>query len=391
MGTKTKFFTSELVGAPVLSGTAGALISILDAVLVTGFGLQTASSVTITGGVATVNVPTAPSATVGTVILVAGATPAGLNGEQRVTATTANSVSFATAITGVVTGTVTIKVAPAGWSKLYAGTNLAAYKITAAEGTGCILRVDDTGATTAQVRGYEAMTDVATGTGPFPTVAQLAGAGAFWSKSNTASAAARAWRIFADDRGFYFHPQPVLTNEYQGNYFGDIVSLKSSDPYACVLRANSASRIAFSSMIDDLMTASTDLSTISDTCLYVARAANGLGGSILNYQSGVLTGMSVAASTYVAGAAGRPYPSPVDNSLLLTPVIVYDSNGFRGYFPGLSYSPQFVSGAFGTGDVVSGSGAAAGTKVMVTKLGAAFAASPSQCATIFTAHAADWR
>ena len=33
MGTKTKSFTSAMTGAPVLSGTAGALIAVLDAAL----------------------------------------------------------------------------------------------------------------------------------------------------------------------------------------------------------------------------------------------------------------------------------------------------------------------------------------------------------------------
>lgn len=375
-----------MVGAPVLSGTAGALIAILDAVLVNGFGLQTASAVTIAGGVATVNVPTAPSATVGTVVLVAGATPAGLNGEQRVTATTANSVSFATAITGAVTGTVTVKVAPAGWSKLYSGTNLAAYKITAVEGTGCILKVDDTGATVARVRGYEAMTDMATGTGPFPTVSQWTEPGLWWSKSNAASAEARPWRIVADDRGLYFFPKNADTlGEHQGNYFGDILSLKSNDPYACILRANSADRSASVVALSDSLEYADPSQSVDG--LYAARAANTLGGAIKHHNTPVMTvGLPLL---HVTGGSGWVYPSPIDNGLMLTPLVVYSAAGYRGYFPGMHVSPQLTNAAFSTGDVVEGSGGMAGKTVAVIKLGAP---SPGTSqGVVFVDCLSDWR
>lgn len=386
MGTKTKSFTSAMVGAPVLSGTAGALIAILDAVLVNGFGLQTASAVTIAGGVATVNVPTTPSATVGTVILVSGATPTGLNGEQRVTATTANSVSFATAITGAVTGTVTIKVAPAGWSKLYSGTNVAAYKITAVEGTGCILKVDDTNTTVARVRGYEAMTDIATGTGPFPSVSQWAEPGLWWSKSDAASAVARPWRIVADDRGLYFFPKNADTSgEHQGNYFGDILSIKSGDPYACVLRANVSDLSASAALqVTDLGYA--DASS-NYGGLYAARAANTLGGAVQCFNSPVLAvGLPLL---HTSGAFGWTYPSPVDNGLLLTPVVVYSAQGYRGYYPGLRLSPQITNNAFSTGDSVVGSGDMVGKSVTVVKLGTP-AAGTSQ-GVVFIDQTSDWR
>ena len=52
-----KWFTSDMRGAPVVSGTAGTLIAMLDACLVTGFGVVTATSVTVSGGVATATLP----------------------------------------------------------------------------------------------------------------------------------------------------------------------------------------------------------------------------------------------------------------------------------------------------------------------------------------------
>lgn len=50
MSTAVKFFHSEMPSAPVLSGTAGSLLAILDACLVNGWGLMTATSVVVSGG-----------------------------------------------------------------------------------------------------------------------------------------------------------------------------------------------------------------------------------------------------------------------------------------------------------------------------------------------------
>lgn len=50
MALKVKYYHSGMRGAPTKSGTPGSSISILDAVLLNGFGEVTASSVTISGG-----------------------------------------------------------------------------------------------------------------------------------------------------------------------------------------------------------------------------------------------------------------------------------------------------------------------------------------------------
>ena len=385
---KTKSFSSDMTGAAVLSGTAGALIAVLDSVLVNGFGSVSVTGLAVASSVATATVAAGHSFKVGSVALVAGATPSGLNGEKRVLAVASNTFTFdATGISdGSATGTITAKVAAAGWTKQYTGTNIAVYKMGGVEGTGFVLRVDDTGTTVARVRGYEAMSDANTGTGPFPTTAQWADSGLWWSKSNAASAAARPWRIVADDRGFfYFCKQADTGAEHQGNYFGDFLSLKSNDPYACVLRANTDSRISNTSAFTDGLEYM-DSSLIYDG-LYVARAANTLGGAQKHHQ---YPATAVALSLqHVTGAAGRPYPSPVDNGLMLTPVVLYTSAGYRGYFPGISVSPQITNDSFSTGDVIAGSGAMAGKSVTVVKLGAPVAGSGQ--GVVFMDQTSDWR
>ena len=388
MGTNTKSFTSAMTGAPVLSGTAGALIAVLDATLVNGFGIAAPSSVVVTGGIATATYGAGHSFEVGSVALFAGATPAGLNGEKRILTKSATAVTFdATGISNqTATGSISSKVAPAGWTKLYSGTNLAAYKMGGVVGTGCVIKVDDTGTTISRIRGYEAMTDIATGTGPFPTVAQWAEPGLWWSKSNAASAAARPWRIVADDRGFFYFPKNADTSaEHQGNYFGDILPIKSNDPYACILRANVSDASASVTMVaPDVGYADSSSSTGG---LYAARAANTLGGAVQCFNDPV---MSVGLPlVHTSGSVGWPYPSPVDNGLMLTPVVVYSLVGYRGYYPGLRLSPQITNVAFSTGDVVAGSGDMVGKSVTVIKLGT-LAAGASQ-GVVFMDQTSDWR
>ncbi|EPD32955.1 hypothetical protein HMPREF9701_06413, partial [Delftia acidovorans CCUG 274B] len=50
--TSVKHFLSSMTGAPVLSGTVGSMIALLDALLVTGFDTKTLTSLTVVGGVA---------------------------------------------------------------------------------------------------------------------------------------------------------------------------------------------------------------------------------------------------------------------------------------------------------------------------------------------------
>lgn len=385
MGTKTKFFSSLMTGAPALSGSAGALIAILDAVLVNGWGSANVQSLVVAGEVATMTFAAAHPYLDDTVALIAGATPVGLNGEKRVTVTGANTVTFPAPGTadGAATGAITSKIASAGWTKLYTGANLAVYKPSAPEATGCVLRVDDTGTTTARVRGYETMTDVNTGSGPFPTVAQIAASGLWWSKSNAASAAARPWRVVADDRGFYWLPkQGDATYESQADYFGDLLPLKSNDPYACVLRANSGDRTATAPTPDDLHY---NDSPMTQPGLYVARAPNAIGSAQQTF--------NVAATSpfgsYYLGGSGFAYPGLADNGLHLAPIQCVHPTGQRGWFPGVYASPQDVKTAFQTDDVVTGTGLMAGRKVRALKTGVV--ASNTSQGVLFFDFLSDWR
>lgn len=223
-----KYINNAMRGAPVLNGQAGTLIGVLDAFLLTGFGTVSALSVNVAGGIATAAVQAGNSFDKGCIVWVDGATPAALNGEQRVLTASSTAITFfTTAPDGPATGTITIKVAPVGgWEKKYSGTNKAVYRSTDPQSSGFCLRVDDVGSYRARVRGFEAMSDVDSGTGPFPTDAQIDGGG-YWFKSMASSVAAVRYDLIADSRTIFLavgarsHDDPSATaSPLRG--FGDI-------------------------------------------------------------------------------------------------------------------------------------------------------------------------
>lgn len=358
MAYPIKFIASTMRGAPVLSGTAGALIGVLDACK-DGFGQVTATSVTVSGGIATANLPAASSFDPYTIVLVAGATPGALNGEQRVLlGATSSSISWATAAPdGVATGTITIKVAPIGLTKLFSGTNLAAYKFTDITATGCVLRVDDTGTTAARVRGYESMTDISTGSGLFPTDIQQSGGG-YWPKSSVASATAIPWAIIASPTGlhyinaFYFGGGASSLGQ-SGWWFGDIKSRKAGDGYNCALIASTSANDTFGTV---------SCRSAANGGSWLARSYSQIGGSANFGKMSPVLSTSISLDNTFSGfdALCGVYPNGPDGALVLSPVQILEgatiaSQVWRGTLPGVYHSPQqILAQAFSQGQIVEG-------------------------------------
>lgn len=362
-------FDSAMTGAPVLSGTAGALRALLKACLVDGFGAGAVATLTVASGIATATFAGAHPYRVGAVAQFAGSTPAGLNGQKRILTTTTNSVTFdATGIAdGTATGTITHKVAAAGWQELFAGTvtNVLCLKPTVPEATGCVLRIDDTGTTNARVRAFEAMTDASTGTGPTPLDSQLSG-GLFWPKSGTANTTARPWYLVGDERGFYLAVSPQGTDRYTLLYAGDIASLKSGDAYGYLLTGNQSDQ--------------GNASTVPDGCCgYSGRSARG-GAYLVRAHTAV--GQAVAAqrlgshhngatADVYAGQAGYSlgsYPNGPNNGLMTGALEVY-ALGIRGALPGLLHAVQDCGDAFTTGVVVDGTNDLLGRRLKAVRTG----------------------
>lgn len=368
--TSVKHFLSTMANAPTLSGTAGSLIALLDALLVTGFDIKTLTSLTVAGGVATAAFTGVHSAIVDSVIQVAGVTGgpsgfAGHNGEQKVTAAAAGAVKYATTLPdGTYTGTITIKMAPAGWEKPFTFTNGAVYRSLDPAGNRHYLRVDDTNAQFARVVGYESMSDGNTGTGPFPTAAQMNGGG-YWPKSLNANSAAVAWSVAADSRIFYISTQGgyssnALWQVGSVRAFGDAVALRpAGDAFSTILNYSNTSAVA--SMVDAC------LSTTFQSRIASPRNYTGLGSAVLQdlYLWG--TNATTNINSGVEGSHGA-FPNRVDGALYTLKKRVSAGSNVgepRADVPGLYHIPQSgVWDSIRSGDKVPGTGTLAGRNLM---------------------------
>lgn len=380
MSTSVKFITSTQRNAPTLNGTAGTLLAVLEALFVTGWGVTTAVSVNVSGGVATATLNPGETFDRDAVVLVAGGTPNELNGEARVLSSSNTSITWATtAADGAATGTITIRYAPqTSWSKVYAATNKAAFRSTHPQSSGHYLRIDDTGTTTARVRGFETMSDVDTGVGPFPTDAQMSGGG-YLHKSTAANATAVRYRIFCDERFVIFAiaagSASIATNRAaNARGFGDpIVLSPSGDAWATMLSANgSSSSVSYAAALEG-----GSASTSNGMCTF-PRAVAGLGGSVL----GDVLPFTGAVNT-VSGTDTTlgTFPSEVDGRLHHVRTYVKETAAGkppRAIPPGVNFIPQSgVSTLIADGDVLDGSGDLAGRRLLCVSTGSSYTSPPS--------------
>lgn len=342
MATKpVKNFLNTMAGAPVLSGTAGSLIAVLDACLVNGFNLITLDSLVVSG-----NVLTGTKAGHGFVVDQVVATSANedtLTGEWTVTSVTSNTfIASATGVANVTgTGALTAKAAPAGWEKVYSGTNKAAYRSLDVTSTKMLLRIDDTGTTTARVIGYETMADVDNGSGQFPTGAQASG-GAYWYKASVADSSSRVWSLFASPITFYIsrhHSPNTAGPAFDG--FGDYVSEKSGDGYPAFLCASTSTSYTGSSS-QSALCQQDGTNTVSN--IWLARSYTQIGGAV----TGALLSPRAASATFSGDSvSGLDYPSPVSNGLLLSSPCLKESTTNQGpvralQMPGLFHTLQKI-------------------------------------------------
>lgn len=358
MAIKTKWFSSAMAGAPAIVGNiGGGLIAALTACLKDGFNLLTLDSLVVAGDVAT-GTKAGHGFIVHQVVLIAGATPAGLNGEWRVTSVTANTVSFAT--TGIsdqtATGTITIKAAPCGWLVPFTGTNQAVFKSGDVTSTQLPVRVDDSTAQYSTIRGAEGFTDISTEVNGYSTQ--------YMKRSNATDASARPWLIVADSKGVYVGVQWTNAGAYDFYHFGDYDTFVAGDGYNFRLQAQNASAPA-----------SLGLGTsVSDAYGYVS---NGVGPRSFAQIAGVTSlgqiSMAAAAAGYTAsltsgvsspdwalsgqhGMASSAYdnwatPAPSDNGYHFFPVYLVESSAggrfMRGKARGLLHVMECLPVASG--------------------------------------------
>jgi len=349
--TSVKYIASNMPNAPGLSGVAGSLIALLDAFLVTGFNTVNLTSLVVSGGVATAAFTGTHAAQIDSVALIAGVAGgpvgfAGLNGEQKITgAPSPTTRTFATALPdGTYTGTITMKMAPLGWTKVYAGANVAVYKSSDPTSSGNLLRVDDTGTTMARVVGYESMSDINTGLGPFPTPAQISGGG-YWAKSSQANATVTQWLLTGDSNAFLFTNAAAIpaSANFLGTVtrgFGDPITQRpGGDTYACFLNCGI---VATPTIADGGFDRRWDGAS---NMTFSPRTHTGLGSGVAQYAR-TMTGSSSAASGQDATLGIFPNEA-VDGAIRLSRRAITQVGfaGLRAFVPGVFHIPQDRLGA----------------------------------------------
>ena len=214
---KTRWFHDGMQNAPVVDVNPGSMIAILDACLVNGWGLKTATSAVASNGTLTVTVDNGHGFEVDQIINLDSAVPVEFNGDYKVKTAPNNTVFTCDTDQPdqTVGGVILVKVAPCGWTKPYAdGITKAVYRNESVLGTGLYLQIIDDGnranagsapyAGLVQGRGFEDMTDVDTGTNVVYSDYEwlTRNAGMFYKKL-VVNDKNVGWAIVGDDRAFY--------------------------------------------------------------------------------------------------------------------------------------------------------------------------------------------
>lgn len=251
--------------------------------------------------------------------------------------------------------------APLGWTKAFSGTNKAAYKNSAVEGTGLYLRVQDDAsgiaASKSQTTGYETMSTVDAGTNQFPLINPT-----YYGviKSITADATNRPWVIIGNEYGFHLLIQEgTVAGDWTPYYFGDIISYKTSDPWKFVISSAYSNSQAWLNSNASMSVVVNIIST-TITGFIIARDHLASVGAVL---CGKHTDYAKAPyATIGNGVAGlMPYPAPVNNGVFLAPAWVHHGSApyvVRGHIPGL-WCPMHGK-PIANNDTFSGTGSLAG-------------------------------
>jgi hypothetical protein len=333
-----KYFTSAMSGAPAtLSTTHGTILAVLDGCLVDGFGEVTLDSLVVSSNVATATVSAghnfAMIGATGPVILIAGATPSGLNGEWRVTVTSSTQFTFATSgITDqTATGTITAKRAPAGWESYSPGSNLIKRYWTLDQSRSrLMLYVADNEVNNSQ---YSAALSLQEGQALDGTVSTLA-SGLFMFRSESYA----NWTLIADQRAVYLAGYNDSNTPWSALFFGELTERYDvDDQYAWGLAGNTdkTSSPAGTTGNYSLISGYRHLSAPAST-LYGARIAKSKAGSAgvslmrvahaMNNTDATSSAIGIGGGTAVVGSQEIVYP--VEGWDQTTPPV------YRGKMPG---------------------------------------------------------
>lgn len=337
-----KWYSSAMEGAPLLSsGVAGAahttnpgsLIALLKAVLVTGFGIKSVSSLVYSSAAQTITATVAAGHKylVDQVIELSGANESGFNGEFRVLSVTSTTVVMGldngTPSAVNATGSLSLNIPSLGWAVEFedAVNYKIIFKRTDPLATPLRLYIDNSAWTGwNQSSGYLAkvlMIENPTDINTFTTVHETR-----WPCSHNYGDT--DWELFGDTMLAHFvvgYGRVANATPRHLYSFGDIKSVRPGDKYHCML-------IGFYSLLNtsQWVNYSPGNSAIKfrDTSdVRLARAHN--------QSPGVCTAYFTGFHDYFG--EGIPFPNPADNGFYMSQgaIPVFDTLSYRGDLPGV--------------------------------------------------------
>lgn len=243
-----------------------------------------------------------------------------------------------------------------GWTLVSGSTGtVAAYRQPS--GTNQFyLRVDDSGTTTARVRMWETLTDVAaaTGTNATPTDAQVSG-GLYINKSTSANSTQRPWAFYSDGKAFILVVgcastapnswETAVSNQTYLYSFGDFPSFKNGDAYNTEIVCDTAS------LSTNAMNAVSTNVTTAAAGHYIMRAHTQLSTNVGASKTVDIAG---AGTMSVFGSGALAYPAPITGGIEIARAFLGESSGRRGRFPGLWAWQHVVSASLNPFDTFNG-------------------------------------
>jgi hypothetical protein len=247
-----------------------------------------------------------------------------------------------------------------GMTKPFTGTNQAVFQWTA--GNARFLNVIDDGATTAGAANYgrvwaaESETAQNTGTGLFPTTAQIAAPGMYFVKCTTADGTVRPWWAYGNQKILHLFAasDSSTTNPALGTLtWGDFTSYVSGDLYNTIIMANTTTTASISSTNNGALCLEPAYQSINAIGNYICRNWSGIGSSALVQKTtnngffGVYAGAVMvpigSPSTNVSGSppslgAALVYPNGADSGLYMERLWLSTSTGttaVHGEMPGM--------------------------------------------------------
>ena len=304
-----RVYRSTDTSAPVLSGTAGALISVLDAVLVNGYGAQVAAGWT----------------------------------------KPFSGTNLASYRQGTGSNNFYLKVrddAPVTAQEAQIRGFEVMTQVTS----------NDTGAD---------------GTSLFPTIAQSSAL--LVRKSSVSDSSSRTWMIVADQRTFYlFILSGDVAAHYFSTMFGEIYSFKTSDSYRTAIVSRAATGGLGTSENFGSMTFSGALGGVAQvqTGHYLARDASGSAGAVAANELGN-GGCNSSGTTTISfsNTNNLNMKNVTDHKVYLFPIRIghiQGGNTVRGRYRGFWQAAHNQS-TLSDGDTFTGSGSLAGKTFMVVR------------------------